>query len=315
MDRSRQRGLALVTAMLVVAIVATVATYLSFRQQVWLRQVQNATDRATVESVRQGALAYASLYLDEDLRITKTDNLREKWAQPLVLPIEGGQVAIQASDAQGRFNLNNVLRNNAPSTNDIAVLQRLLTSLKLDPGLVEALVDWVDADSQSRPNGGEDIEYGTASPPYRPGNQPLQSVDELRLVKGFTREIVEALRPFVIALPNATEINVNTAPEPVLAALFPAAGDTVAKQIVQARETKPFDDLGEFDRVVPSGTTPPQVPRSVATSYFVADVDVRVGRLWSRTEAVINRIGNKQTRVLWQRARPILITTDEGKST
>jgi general secretion pathway protein K len=313
MARSQQRGLALVTAMLVVAIVATVATYLSFRQQVWLRQVQNTTDRATVESVRQGALAYASLYLDEDLRNTKTDNLREKWAQPLVLPIEGGQVAIQAGDAQARFNLNNVLRNNAPSAADIGVFQRLLASLKFDPGLADALIDWIDADSQSRPNGGEDIEYGTASPPYRTGNQLLQSVDELRLVKGFTRETVEALRPFVIALPTATEINVNTASEPVLAALFPAAGDTIAKQIVQSRETKPFDDLAEFDRALPPGTTPPQVPRGIATSYFVADVDVRVGRLWSRTEAVINRIGNKQTRALWQRARPIQITADEDK--
>jgi general secretion pathway protein K len=315
MARSRQRGLALVTAMLVVAIVATVATYLSFRQQVWLRQVQNTTDRATVESVRQGALAYASLYLDEDLRNTKTDNLREKWAQPLVLPIEGGQVAIQASDGQARFNLNNVVRNNAPSAADIGVLQRLLTSLKFDPGLTDALVRWIYPGPQGRSTGTEDLEYLSATPPYRAGNQPLQSVDELRLVKGFTREIVEALRPFVIALPNATEINVNTASEPVLAALFPAAGDTVAKQIVQARETKPFDDLGEFDRALPTGTAPPQVPRGVATSYFVADIDVRVGRLWSRTEAVINRVGNKQTKVLWQRARPIQITTDEGKST
>lgn len=315
MARQKQRGLALVTAMLVVAIVATVATYLSFRQQVWLRQVQNTTDRATVESVRQGAVAYASLYLDEDLRNTKTDNLREKWAQPLVLPIEGGQVAIQASDAQARFNLNNIVRNDQPSANDIGVLKRLLASLKLDAGLTDALVDWIDGNSASVPNGAEDIEYGTASPPYRAGNQMLQSVDELRLVKGFTREIVEALRPFVIALPTATDINVNTASEPVLAALFPAGGDTVAKQIVQARETKPFDDLGEFDRALPPGTAPPQVPRGVATSFFVADIDVRVGRLWSRTEALINRVGNKQTRALWQRARPIQITPDEDKST
>lgn len=313
MARQRQRGLALVTAMLVVAIVATVATYLSFGQQVWLRQVENANDRASVESVRQGALAYAGLYLEEDLRNTKTDHLREKWAQPLVLPIEGGQVAIQVSDAQARFNLNNVVRNNAPSTNDIAVLQRLLRSLKLDPGLVEALVDWIDADSQSRPNGAEDIEYGTASPPYRAGNQLLQSVDELRLVKGFTRETVEALRPFVIALPSPTEINVNTASEPVLAALFPAAGDTIARRIVQARDGKPFEDAGEFQRALPPGTSMPQPAPVVQTSYFVADIDVRVGRLWSRTEAVINRAANNQTKVLWQRPRPVRVTTDESE--
>ncbi len=299
--------------MLVVAIVATVATYLGFRQQLWLRQVQNATDRATVESVRQGALAYAIVILEEDLRRDpNVDSLLEKWAKPLVLPFEGGTVAIAVSDAQARFNLNNVLRGNAPSGPDLDVLRRLLISVKQDPNLVDGLFKWIDNNPQRYGGDSKDIEYLSLPVPYRAGNQALQSVDELRLIRGFTKETVDALRPLLIALPAPTEINVNTASQALLAAMFPAGGDAAARTVMQVREAKGFTNIGEFDNVVlqAGATLPKELSRAVKSSYFLVDVDVRVGSIWSRTEAVIHRKGNKQSLVLWQRPRPLQIVSD-----
>jgi general secretion pathway protein K len=290
--------------------------------------MQNTADRATAEAVRQGAIAYAGLFLDEDLRQGTTDTLKEKWNQPLVLPVDGGTVAISATDAQARFNLNNLFRGAPPpaapgsppshpaaaglSRADIGAFHSLLTTLKLDGTLTEALIDWIDPDSQAGASGGEDVEYATLSPPYRAANQPLQSVDELRLIKGFTPEVVEALRPFVIALPAATEINVNTASETVLATLFKQGGDVAAKQIVTVRDNKPFQSVAEFNSARPQGIPEPTAGSfGVATSYFVLNIDVRVGRIWSRTETLIKREGNRKTTVLWQRPRPLVITRDE----
>ena len=155
-----QHGLALITAVLVVAIVATVATTLALGEQVWFRQAGNMASRAQAESLRQGALDYAAILLARDGRENKTDHLGELWAKPLPpLPVEDGMIAFAVSDAQGRFNLNNLVRNGAPSPADIAMFQRLLTSQGIDPGLSETLRDWLDPDGKVSPGGAEDIEY------------------------------------------------------------------------------------------------------------------------------------------------------------
>ena len=220
---SRQRGLALITAMLVVAIAATAAAYLSLDQQIWLRQAQNISDRAQAEVVRAGAEEWAITILDKDAKNSSIDDPTENWAKPLPpLPVEGGQIMGRISDAQARFNLNNLVRNNGPSAPDIGTFQHLLQSLALEPNLTDAVIDWIDPDSNPTPNGAEDIDYLQLKIPYRAANQPMQSVDELRLVRGFTPDIVEKLRPWITVLPQPTEINVNTAPKEVLAALFGA---------------------------------------------------------------------------------------------
>ena len=150
--RHQQQGLALITAVLVVAIVATVATTLALGEQVWFRQAQNMNNRAQAESLRQGALNYAAILLTRDAKDNKTDHLGELWAKPLPpLPVEDGMIAFAVSDAQGRFNLNNLVRNGAPSKPTIDMFQRLLTALDIDPGLSEALSDWLDSDSTVEP--------------------------------------------------------------------------------------------------------------------------------------------------------------------
>lgn len=314
--------------MLVVAIVATVATYLSFRQQVWLRQVQNTTDRATVESVRQGALAFAGVVLDEDLKQNNFDHLKEKWAQPVILPFDGGTVAIAITDAQARFNLNSLQVGGSappqsgqppanPSNPEMVgqitqAFAQLLVALKIDPGLANALKDWIDPDTNTLPGGAEDLEYATLSVPYRAANQLLISVDELRLIKGFTKEIVETLRPFVIALPGPAPINANTASETVLATLFSGGGDTAAKDIVRARDAKPFESITDYDKALPQGVQKwSNLTPSTASSYFLVNVDIRVGRLSSQTEGLIKREGNRKTTVYWSRPRPIVIQNEE----
>jgi general secretion pathway protein K len=307
--RPRQQGLALITAVLVVAIVATVATTLALGEQVWLRQAQNVNDRAQAESLRQGALGYAAILLARDAAQSQTDNLGELWAKPLPpLPVENGMIAFAVIDAQSRFNLNNLVQNGAPNPESIKMFQNLLTAQKLDPGLSDALRDWMDPNSNTRSGGATDTEYLNLPQPYRAANQPLSSVDELRLVKGFTAAVVEKLRPYITALPLSTTVNVNTADEQVLAALFidpPAT--TVLQPLLDNRVTKPFENAGQFAQALPAGTKLLQQSLyNVKSDFFLVTIDIRIGRLQRRTEALIQRVAGKPGKVLWHQLPPLL---------
>src|SRR5262249_1705842 len=111
-----QRGVALVTAIMIVAIATAVAAKIAFAHQVWFRQMENVSDRGATDLLRRAALHWASVALLEDAAQNSTDHLGEPWAQGLpVLPVEGGAMKVSIEDAQGRFNLNNLVQNNQPS--------------------------------------------------------------------------------------------------------------------------------------------------------------------------------------------------------
>lgn len=314
MPAYQQRGLAVVTALLIVAIVATVAAFLSLGQQVWLRQSQNLADRAQAEAVRSGALEWAAIILAEDAEDNSTDDLTQKWAETLPpLPAEGGLVAGNITDAQGRFNLNNLLRGGSPSSEDIAVFQRLLESQELAAELAEAVVDWLDTDSTAQPNGAEDIDYLNGEPPYRAANQQLQSVGELRLVKGFDAKAVATLRPFVTALPEETSININTASPELLGAMFPDLSLLEAQNLLAQRNENPFTSPGQLKERLPSDVALPKVPYDVKSSYFEVIVDTLFGRLQRRTQALLHRSPNApiKIKVLWQQQQLLITQADD----
>ncbi len=310
----RQRGVAIITALLVVAVVATVAASLGFDQELWLRQAQNLLDRAQAESTRRAALDWAALILSEDARDNATDDLSEAWAQALPpLPAEGGLVVGRISDAQGRFNLNNVLRQGAPSAEDIALLERLLQSQGLPPGLADAVVDWIDADGTPRPGGAEDVDYLSTRTPYRTANQLLQSVGELRLIRGFDTETVERLRPYVTVLPQETAININTAPSAVLAAMLPELAAPELEQLIAKREEQPFAKTGDLATRLPADAAPPKVPFDVKSAYFEVTIDTRYGRLQRRALALLYRQGAEAISPVWQAQQLIVAPAPEGE--
>ncbi|SRR5581483_2201780 len=325
--RARQRGVALITAMLIVAIVATLATSLALGQQVWLRQTQNLVDLAQAERLRQGALEFAAAILARDAKngqTSGTDNLDEDWAKTIPpLPVEGGAILISIADAQARLNLNNLIQpprpgqaqSGGPSTDYVGAYRQLLTLLGLNPQLADALLDWMDTDATAQADGAEDIDYLNHDPPYRAANRPLTSVDELRLIKGYTEDVVEKLRPYVIVLPapGQSPVNVNTASATVLAAL---TNTSIAQteQIVSARANNPFKDVGQFQKLLPGKTLNPS-NYAVTSGYFIVSVETRIGRTQRRSEALVERpAGGANVRALWYRQPAVKIVLDEDKA-
>ena len=307
-----QRGVALVTAVMIVAIAAAIAVQIAFAHQIWFRQMENVADRDATDWLRRGALHWASLALLEDAAQNSTDHLGESWAMGLpTLPVEGGTIKVSIEDAQSRFNLNSIGGTDPTSLANLQVLQRLLDVLQLDPQLANAVVDWTDPDSEVSAGGAEDVDYLNFNPPYRAANRPMASVDELRLVRGFDAKTVAALLPYVTVLPVASNIiNVNTASPKVLVALVDRLDLPTAQRIAEDRLLKPFSNLTDFTSKLPAGSTPPAAGMSLKTDYFLVTLDTAIGRHERRSEALLQRLPDKTTTVLWHRPQP-LIGSDE----
>jgi general secretion pathway protein K len=220
--RGRQRGVALITAVLMVALATMLAVDVGFRG--FLDQRRSGTLLAMDQAlqVALGAEAWAADFLKKDLQDSQTDHLGEIWARPLPpLPIDGGSVEGRLEDMQGRFNLNNLV-NPDGTTNPEAVkqLERLFAMLEIEPAWASAVADWLDADTQPGfPDGAEDSVYTGQSPPHLAANMPVTRVSEIMVLPGFGAERYLRVRPYLSALPVGTPLNVCTAPGMVLDAL------------------------------------------------------------------------------------------------
>lgn len=128
-----------------------------------------------------------------------------------------------------------------------AQLSALFRALDLDLEPVQAILDWIDQDSETRyPNGAEDEYYTGLESPYRAGNSPFATIRELLLVRGVTMEIYEKLAPHLSVLPQATPININTASADVLMAIHPMIDRSTAELIIDSRKVQPFQTVKAF---------------------------------------------------------------------
>jgi general secretion pathway protein K len=302
---TRERGVALITVILIVALAASMAAFMAWQQQIWVRQVENLRDQSQAQAVSRAAIDWVRAVLADDARKNNVDHLGEKWATVLApLPVENGRVTGSVADQQGLFNLNNLVRNGKASQPDLAIFRRLLELLALPADLANAATDWIDADSETTyPDGAEDIDYLAMDPSYRAANRMMVEAGNLYRVKGFLPEMVERLRPFVTALPEPTPINVNTAPAEVLAALFQDLSLADAKALVAARKSGYFQDQADFRAHLPA-TKVKQIRDndfSVNSRYFMVTSLASFGRAQSGYKALLARRGEEWPVVIWKK--------------
>jgi len=176
----------------------------------------------------------------------------------------------------------------------------LLRALDADPDVVQAVLDWIDPDTETRyPNGAADDYYMRLDRPYRAANRPLASVRELLLVRGVTPELLERLAPHVATLPVRTDINVNTASREVLMSLGPAIDAATADRLIEARRAQPFLDLEAFLRhPAVLGRLLDSHELAVASRYFALTSSVSADRLKLGAVSILARAGAGGGRVL-----------------
>jgi len=264
---NKVRGVALITAMLIAALAGSLAAGLSWDNALDVRRTMVMLYRDQAIQVAVGSEGWVRAILRDDAAQSETDHLDEVWATDIpALPIDSeavqGQIWGNIEDLQGRFNVNNLI----DSTGEVnepffEQYERLLDVLGLDPALAGATVDWLDPDQQETiPDGAEDPIYTGYTPAYRTADRPIANITELAAVNGMDPVSFEILLPHVIALPEATGINVNTATLEVLQSLGPNIDLSTAEGLIQAREGGGFADV--------SGTFAPLVAQDLAQQGF-----------------------------------------------
>jgi general secretion pathway protein K len=303
--RRYQTGVAAITAILIVAVAASAATYMLAQQSATLNQAALVGSRAQSDLYAQAGFDWARGILAQDARTSAIDSLDEGWAQPIAgLPVERALISGAIEDAQSRYNLNNLVKDGKRSDNDVKIFQRLLEELGLNPDLAWAVVDWIDADGDlSNPAGAEDAYYLGLSRPYRTANQPLVQVEELYRVRGFDAATMDKLRPFVSALPARTAVNANTAPPEVLAAVISEIPLDEMRSILATRRGKPFKDSTDLAARMKKAT-PDELANDigVASANFMVRILVAQDDVSVASEALVTRGTNAATAIIWRRS-------------
>jgi general secretion pathway protein K len=298
----RQRGAAILTAMLTVVLVATLASAMLWQQ--WRGVEVETAQRGRVQAawILVGALDWARLILREDARRGGADHLAEPWAVPLAparlatfLAAQGGQSLVTdglageeevflsgvMQDMQARLNATNLLDAGKVHEPTLAAWTRLFEHLKLP----EAELDQM---TQALLRASQPVLAAQVSDlrSLRP-----QAVSELRWL-GLSASTLQALEPYITLLPERTVVNLNTAPPEVLLASVASLDMAQAQRMVQARATRHFETLMDAGRLLGDpGIHFDANEHGIASRFFSVTGQLRLGTAVVQERSVLQRDG------------------------
>lgn len=305
MGREGERGAALLTVLMLVAVIAVMASAALEKLRLSTRLAGNA---AATEQARDYANAA------ETMALTRVDALlgnRPKrvtlaggWSgRSFGLPLPGGGGATaRVSDGGDCFNLNGLVAQAGPGVyidvpqqrTRFARLMRLLgIGGQIAEQVAGATADWIDTDQDRQASGAEDSTYLGRLPAYRTGGTLMSDVSELRAVDGVTPAVYATLRPWVCTLPIARPVplNVNTlAPEqaPLVAMLGETVSVDAAHAALLKRPVQGYANAGEFWQGVAQKTGDEQGQTDVVSRWFALDIDVDPGGVELHQKSVVD---------------------------
>ncbi len=303
----RQRGVAVITALLLTTLAITIVASLFWQQQVQVRSIENQRLQLQNEWILRGALDWAALILREDAKFSSTDNLDEPWAVSLAETrldqyVENDRDATDASDAtlsggisdaQARYNLTNLCPDGNINPAEVASFERLLVYAQLDPALATAAAGAMAAALKKPP--------ATANLADQSAPQPMNLTrpEDLLAVPGFSPAALLKLQDWVIFLPRATAVNVNTAPAEVLAAAVKSLSLADASALIANRKTASFRDIADFtSRLQGKSKGMSASNLSVKSDYFLVNGKVSMNRAGLEVQALIER-NDTNTKLVW----------------
>jgi general secretion pathway protein K len=300
----RQGGMALITAILVAALVASLAFALSARERLWLTQIGNRGDFSEAQSTVLSAIDLARLSLRDDMRNNHVDHLLEAWTVPVPpINVEEGRVGGRIVELQGRLNLYTLQSDGKVNAAGMLALQRLLSVRNLPTGwagkLAEAMAEqamlWQKA-RQTDPAAGR----------INGKLLPVLSLSELADLSGLTgadAERLMAIEPWTVFLPESLPVNVNFASPEVLMAVTPGLSLKDAESLVSRRARTHFPSTREFVNVLPEKlrASAPVSLYTVESQYFLSEAEAWYGRVHVRMQALLYRQRGRMPEIVWVR--------------
>lgn len=290
-----RRGVALLAALWLVVAIATVAMQFALEARERRTIGILAAERGIQRAAAQGELALIQAKLEYALRVAPSGSnvavLRasDPWlgvdsTYSGTFYVDSVPVTVVARDLGEKLNINQLTENDLRT-----FFSFLLGDYAKAAQLSQTILDWRDADSIPRPNGAERDQYIKAEMLALPTNAPFREIDELRNVMGMTPEIYAAAEPYLTTR-GAGQVNLNTAPVPVLRAL-PGMTDATINMILQLRsQGRRIDNIQQIfgaqrrnGRPLPGELSGPQVQTALAgrtttrTNQVELTITARVG--------------------------------------
>ncbi len=327
-----QRGVALLTALLIVSLVTIVAVDLVVRQHFDIRRTANILE------TDQGYL-YALGVESALTKLVQTYEQNKKYTDPKDLemlnasspfPVEGGVVAFHVDDMEGLFNINNIVNDNGvKDEKQFTLLIKIFGKVGMPLEVAGAALDWIDKDSDvTFPGGAEDGEYLGMQPAYRPPNRRMASASELLLVKGFKDKDPDLMKQrmeifhWVTALPESgTKLNINSVSADVLTVILdtyaPAAvanvqtflTDRKAKPVQDVTDKAAFQQLSLFNSLNANDVTTAANKLveaqlfDIKTNYFMVSANSAVGQSNTQLSSLIMCAANCASTVVIARSQ------------
>ncbi len=306
--RHGERGAALLTAMIIVALVATLAGSMVWQQ--WRAIQVEAAERARAQSawILSGALDWARLILREDAKNGGVDHLGEPWAVPLAearlstfLAADKDNNSEEApdaflsgviTDAAARYNLTNLIVATGDRIDplEMASLQRLCETVGVSADVATRIAFALrDATPVIAVAAGASGAAATAAVPEDPPLMP-RSVSQLGWL-GIDAESLRTLAPYIVILPEKAPVNVNTAPREVLVAAIAGLDLATAERIVQSRQRVPFKSIGDVSALAPGLPAGSLTRIAVNSSFFEVRGRLRLGDVVLEQRSLVQRRG------------------------
>lgn len=308
----RQRGVALLTAVMVTAFATTLVSGVIVAQNLSIHRATNLRAMDAAWWYLIGLEDWAGSILRRDAEDSQFDSLSEVWATPIdFLPVDEGVLSGQVTDLSGRFNLN--LLSAGTREQSLPQFQRLLAAIPELAGentaaLGARIADWIDADAEPLPQGAEDEVYLSQEPPRRAANQPLVSISELRLIADMTPEMYLALAPHVTVAPIHIEwpgINVNTATGPVLQSISSDLTPADVQGLLAKREEAPWESLDQFNSEELMASRTVDAAIGVTSTLFRAEAAAQIDGVRLEMSSVLHRGPDKRVRVIAHSRTPL----------
>ena len=284
---SSQRGVALLTILVMVALATILAATIAKRQTntaentgYLMRQDQSLLYAKSAEAF------FSELLIQDSDNGSSIDHLQENWAKPMPpFPVEDGSVSGKLLDESGKFNLNNLVKADGNQVDDSARrwFEKLLQRVGLPAELSQAVIDWQDTnDEVTGAMGAESSYYQGLDPAYLTPNTKFHSIDELKLVRGFEGKNYDLIKPYVTALPEQTKVNMNTAPALLLASIDPKVDVKALEQQLKVKETEltHFNNVNDLWKLSAFSGIDEQSKTDAASlldsksNYFTAQIEV-----------------------------------------
>ena len=304
----RQRGVAVITALLLTTLAVTIVASLFWQQQVQVRSMENQRLHLQTKWILRGALDWARLVLRQDGMDSRNyTSLTAVWNTPLAETrldqyiererVQGevfdATLSGRIVDATSRYNLTNLAQGPKINPKHVAIYRRLLVNLQLEPALALKTAKAVADGSAPVPR-----EEGSTAPVVVRTSSPLAltRLEDLLSIPGYTPAIVEKLREYAIVLPaDALTVNVNTAKAEVIAALSDNFTVQQANGLVERRKQAYYRQKSDFDGQLFGASKPDDEVYDVKSQYFLVLSRVRLDRAALDAEALVSRRMDDQT--------------------